>query len=85
MTEKERCKVFILLLQDLVKTKNTQALDVLKTMVEKDTEAMQKSFQIMTERYFLDLALLKHGEKLEYPVSTTIIVSKGLGGGGVMS
>jgi hypothetical protein len=50
MTEKERNKRFFLLLQKLVLEKDEKSVELLKTMVEKDTIAMQKSFEIMIKK-----------------------------------
>lgn len=48
-TERERNSALILLLEKLHQDNDTESILLLKTMVEKDTPAMQKSFQIMTE------------------------------------
>ena len=49
LTEKERNERLFLLLDRLIGDKNYEAIGLLRTMVEKDTPAMQKSYQIMTE------------------------------------
>jgi len=49
MNEIERNKRLLLLLQELIRSKDYDTIELLKTMVLKDTESMQKSYQIMTE------------------------------------
>ena len=49
LTETERNKRLFLLLGKLLDDKNYEAIGLLRTMVEKDTPAMQKSYKIMTE------------------------------------
>ncbi len=48
MTEKERNKRLFILLQYLQTKGDKESIELLKTMVEKDTPAMQKTFEIMT-------------------------------------
>lgn len=48
MTEKERNKRLYILLQHLQTECRQNSIELLKTMVEKDTPAMQKTFEIMT-------------------------------------
>lgn len=47
MLEIERNKRLIFLLQQLRKNNDFESIELLKTMVEKDTLAMQKSFEII--------------------------------------
>jgi hypothetical protein len=49
INEVERNKRLFLLLQKLIKDKEYEFIGLLRTMVEKDTPAMQKSYQIMIE------------------------------------
>lgn len=49
LKEKERNKRFLRLLQKLLNDKDYEAIGLLRTMVENDTIAMQKSYEIMTE------------------------------------
>ena len=49
LKEKERNKRFLRLLQKLLNDKDYEAIGLLRTMVENDTLAMQKSYEIMTE------------------------------------
>jgi hypothetical protein len=48
-TERERNLALLKLLMKLHQDKDLESIALLKTMVEKDTPAMQKSFQIMTQ------------------------------------
>ena len=50
MTEKERNKRLLLLLQKLIEEKEFEFIDLLETMVDRDTPAMRKSFEVMTEQ-----------------------------------
>ena len=49
LKEKDRNKRFLRLLQKLLNDKDYEAIGLLRTMVENDTLAMQKSYEIMTE------------------------------------
>lgn len=49
MTEKERNKRLFLLLNELLKIKDLDSIELLRTMVEKDSESMKHSFKIMTD------------------------------------
>ena len=51
MSESERNKLLLLLLQDLIEGDEKEYIQLIETMVKKDTESMQKSFSIMTEFY----------------------------------
>lgn len=55
MSEKDRNKYLMLLLQDLVKAKNTNAILLLKSLINNDTESTKKSFQIIAEPYLNDI------------------------------
>ena len=50
MTEKDRNKRLLLLLQKLIEEKEFEYIDLIETMVDRDTPAMRKSFEIMTEQ-----------------------------------
>lgn len=49
MEERKRNSALMILLSKLNKNNDLESIALLKTMVEKDTPAMQKSFEIMTE------------------------------------
>jgi hypothetical protein len=49
--EKERNRRLLLLLQDLLAEEKTAYVELLATMVKKDTPAMKKSFEIMTNQH----------------------------------
>lgn len=49
MKEKERCKRLAELIAKLTKENDTNTLELIKSMVEKDTVSLQKTYQIFTE------------------------------------
>ena len=49
MTEKDRNKELMLLLQKLLKEEDYKSIQLLKTMVKNDTPSMQKSYSIIAE------------------------------------
>ena len=52
MNEVERNKKLFLLLQHLIENKEWDYIELIRTLVENDTEAMKKTFQIMMSNYY---------------------------------
>jgi hypothetical protein len=49
MTERERNKKLMILLDKLICENDIETIKLLKSLVDKDTPAMKKSFEIMTK------------------------------------
>jgi hypothetical protein len=60
LTEKERIKRLIMLVQTLISTSDFKSIELLKTMVENDTPAMIHSFGIMTSNLEIPERLNEH-------------------------
>ncbi len=52
MTEKERNKRLFLLLKKLIESDDTESIELIESLVVNDTQAMKKSFEIMTTKKF---------------------------------
>mgnify|MGYP000849694076 CR=1 FL=1 len=62
MKERERNKRLMVLIQKLHSENDVDSLELLKTLVDNDTEAMKKSFEIMLKQ--TPLAFLFGADKL---------------------
>jgi hypothetical protein len=49
MTQRERNKRLLKLVGDLVRKEDVESLELIKTMLENDTESMKHGFKLMTE------------------------------------
>ena len=47
MSEKDRCKRLMILIQKLYSENDVDSLELLKSLVDNDTDAMKKSYEIM--------------------------------------
>lgn len=47
MSEKDRCKILMILIQKLYSENDIDSLELLKSLVDNDTDAMKKSYEIM--------------------------------------